>query len=86
VVQTVFDYARAQFKDLKTFFFHNTIYDTLWGDPPLPESQRISEFAKLDPETAWSSWATPAWRPMSFWRQTARSTPRSAAAGPALNA
>jgi hypothetical protein len=52
VVQTVFDYARAQFKDLKTFFFHNTIYDTLWGDPArYRKAQRISEFAKLDPET-----------------------------------
>jgi uncharacterized protein with von Willebrand factor type A (vWA) domain len=52
VVQTVFDYARAQFKDLKTFFFHNTIYDTLWSDPArYRKAQRISEFAKLDPET-----------------------------------
>ncbi|MEZ4604854.1 MAG: hypothetical protein R2861_16075 [Desulfobacterales bacterium] len=33
VVQTLFDYARSEFKDLKTYFFHNTIYDTLWGDP-----------------------------------------------------
>ena len=33
VVQTVFDYTRSQFKDLKTYFFHNTIYSTLWGDP-----------------------------------------------------
>jgi uncharacterized protein with von Willebrand factor type A (vWA) domain len=29
VVQTLFDYARAQFKEVKTFFFHNTIYNTL---------------------------------------------------------
>jgi len=29
MVQTLFNYARAQFKDLKTYFFHNTIYDTL---------------------------------------------------------
>ena len=34
LVQTLFNYARAQFKDLKTFFFHNTIYDYLWEDPP----------------------------------------------------
>jgi len=52
VVQTVFDYARAQFKDLKTYFFHNTIYDTLWGDPArYRKAQRIAEFARLDPET-----------------------------------
>ena len=52
VVQTVFDYARCQFKDLKTFFFHNTIYDTLWGDPArYRKAQRVAEFARLDPET-----------------------------------
>ena len=34
IVQTLFNYARSQFKDLKTFFFHNTIYDYLWEDPP----------------------------------------------------
>ncbi|MDO9124002.1 MAG: hypothetical protein Q7V12_06230, partial [Deltaproteobacteria bacterium] len=33
LVQTLFNYARSQFKDLKTFFFHNTIYDYLWEDP-----------------------------------------------------
>ena len=52
VVQTLFDYARAQFKELKTYFFHNTVYDVLWADParyrkPLP----VVELAKLDPET-----------------------------------
>jgi uncharacterized protein with von Willebrand factor type A (vWA) domain len=52
VVQTVFDYARAQFKDLKTFFFHNTIYDVLWADPArYRKPQRIDEFARYDPET-----------------------------------
>ncbi len=34
VVQTLFHYARSQFKDVKTFFFHNTIYDFVWEDPP----------------------------------------------------
>ena len=52
VVQTVFDYARSQFKELRTLFFHNTIYDTLWGDPArYRKPQRIAEFARLDPET-----------------------------------
>jgi uncharacterized protein len=52
VVQTVFDYARSQFKDLKTFFFHNTIYDTLWADPGrFRKAQRIAGFSRLDPET-----------------------------------
>ncbi|MCG6911099.1 MAG: hypothetical protein LJE94_13370 [Deltaproteobacteria bacterium] len=52
LVQTLFDYARAQFKELKTFFFHNTIYGTLWKDPArykLPV--RIDEFLRYDPET-----------------------------------
>jgi hypothetical protein len=52
VVQTVFDYARAQFKDLKTYFFHNTIYDVLWEDPArYRKPRRIEEFARCDTET-----------------------------------
>lgn len=52
VVQTLFNYARAQFKELKTFFFHNTIYKNLWEDPqryykPYP----VDELVRLDPET-----------------------------------
>ena len=52
VVQTLFDYARAQFKDIKTFFFHNTIYSNLWKDPArYKQPQRIEEFVRLDPQT-----------------------------------
>lgn len=52
VVQTLFNYARAQFKELKTFFFHNTIYDNLWEDPPrLRKPFRVDELTRLDPET-----------------------------------
>jgi uncharacterized protein len=52
MVQTLFNYARDQFKELKTFFFHNTIYDYLWEDAP----RRSKPFAtdhliRLDPET-----------------------------------
>jgi uncharacterized protein with von Willebrand factor type A (vWA) domain len=52
IVQTLFYYSRAQFKDIKTFFFHNTIYDRLWEDParmrkPFP----VNDLVKLDPET-----------------------------------
>jgi uncharacterized protein with von Willebrand factor type A (vWA) domain len=52
LVQTLFNYARAQFKDLKTFYYHNTIYDYLWEDParrskPFP----VDELVRLDPET-----------------------------------
>ena len=52
VVQTLFDYARAQFKDLKTFFFHNTIYDNLWPDHTRSRKPfLIDRFAGFDPES-----------------------------------
>jgi uncharacterized protein len=52
LVQTLFNYARAQFKDLKTFFFHNTIYDHLWEDPPRRAKPFPTEhLVRLDPET-----------------------------------
>ena len=52
VVQTLFDYARSQFKEVKTFFFHNTIYDYVWADPArYRKPLRIDEFIRLDPET-----------------------------------
>jgi uncharacterized protein with von Willebrand factor type A (vWA) domain len=52
VVQTVFDYARSQFKDLKTYFFHNTVYSTLWGDSArFRKPKPIAEFAVADPQT-----------------------------------
>jgi uncharacterized protein with von Willebrand factor type A (vWA) domain len=52
VVQTLFNYARAQFKELKTFFFHNTIYDALWEDPPRRRKPIVvDELVRLDPET-----------------------------------
>jgi uncharacterized protein with von Willebrand factor type A (vWA) domain len=51
-VQTLFNYARAQFKDLKTFFFHNTIYDYVWEDPPRrSKPHSVDEFVRFDPET-----------------------------------
>ena len=52
LVQTLFSYARSQFKDLKTFFFHNTIYDYLWEDPPRRfKPFPVDELIRLDPET-----------------------------------
>jgi len=52
VVRTLFYYARGQFKDIKTCFFHNTIYGKVWEDPyrvekPVP----IDDFTRFDPET-----------------------------------
>ena len=52
VVQTLFDYARSQFKDVKTYFFHNTVYDFVWEDPPRRyKHQRVEDFASWDPDT-----------------------------------
>lgn len=52
MVQVVFDYAKAQFKDLKVFYFHNTIYDYLWEDPPrISRPYKVVDLVKLDPDT-----------------------------------
>jgi len=52
VVQTLFNYARSQFKDLKIFYFHNTIYDFVWEDPPRRyKPQRVEDFASWDPDS-----------------------------------
>jgi hypothetical protein len=52
VVQTLFDYSRYQFKDIKTFFFHNTIYDNLWADASrYKKPQPVDEMVRFDPDT-----------------------------------
>jgi uncharacterized protein with von Willebrand factor type A (vWA) domain len=52
LVQALFDYSRAQFKELKTYFFHNTIYDTLWADAArYRKPVSIDAIARSDPET-----------------------------------
>jgi len=52
LVQTLFSYAKSQFKDIKTYFFHNTIYDLLWEDPArYKRAVQIKDFDKLDPDT-----------------------------------
>jgi uncharacterized protein len=52
LVQVLFNYVRAQFKDLKTYFFHNTVYDVVWADPPrMRQPRRLDDFTRLDPDT-----------------------------------
>ena len=52
IVQTIFNHSHAQFKDIQTYFFHNTIYDTLWSDDTrYKKPQKIDEFSRFDPET-----------------------------------
>jgi len=52
VVQTLFHYASSQFKDLKIYFFHNTIYNRVWADPQrYYKPQEVDDFIRWDPET-----------------------------------
>jgi len=52
LVQTLFTYAQSQFKDIKTYYFHNTIYDTLWEDPArYQKPMAIDSFTGFDPDT-----------------------------------
>ncbi len=52
MVQTLFDYARSQFKEVKTYFFHNPTYDHLWEDPARYKKPiNIMDFSRRDPET-----------------------------------
>lgn len=52
VVRTLFNYARYQFKELKIFFFHNTIYDFLWEDPPRRKKPyKVEDLVRWDPQT-----------------------------------
>jgi len=52
LVQTLFNYSKSEFKDLKTYFFHNTIYDLLWADPARYKNPiHVQDFMKIDPAT-----------------------------------
>jgi hypothetical protein len=51
VVQTLFHYARSQFKDLKIYYFHNTIYSRVWQDAERRyKPEPIDDFIRKDPE------------------------------------
>jgi hypothetical protein len=52
MVQTLFNYARSQFKDLKIYYFHNTIYSRVFMDPQRRSNPvMVDDFVRLDPET-----------------------------------
>lgn len=52
LVQRLFDQARAQFKELRTWYFHNTIYDALWEDAArYKKPLKVDELPRLPPET-----------------------------------
>ena len=52
MTRALFHHARDSFRQLRTFFFHNCVYDTVWEDPqrrdkPVP----LHEILKADPDT-----------------------------------
>jgi len=52
MVQTLFHYAEAQFRELNIYYFHNTIVDRVWRDPQrhrLPEP--VETLLQRDPQT-----------------------------------
>jgi hypothetical protein len=52
IVQTLFNYARSQFKDLTIYYFHNTLYSRVWLDPQRHRKpELLEEFIRKDPET-----------------------------------
>ena len=52
MVQTLFNYASSQFKELKIYFFHNTVYTRVWSDPQRRTKQvPLEEFVRMDPES-----------------------------------
>lgn len=52
LVQRLFNHARAMFKTLHTFFFHNTVYEHLWEDAARSRKPfKIDGFTGFDPET-----------------------------------
>ncbi len=52
LVRVLFSYAHSQFRELKTCYFHNTIYDLLWEDPGRRRKPlRLDELVKSDPDT-----------------------------------
>ena len=52
IVQTLFNYARSQFKDLRIYYFHNTLYSRVWSDPQRHlKPEALEEFTRRDPET-----------------------------------
>jgi len=52
VCRTLFNYANTSFKQVKTYYFHNCIYDRVYEDPQRVQKQRkTADFVRDDPET-----------------------------------
>jgi uncharacterized protein with von Willebrand factor type A (vWA) domain len=51
-VQTLFHYARSQFRDLSIRYFHNTVTDRVWCDPQRrTRPETVEDLVRRDPET-----------------------------------
>ena len=51
-VQTLFHYAKAQFRDLTILYFHNTIWDQVWRDPERRNRpEPVENLLRRDPQT-----------------------------------
>jgi uncharacterized protein with von Willebrand factor type A (vWA) domain len=51
VCRVLFQYAHAQFKEVRTFYFHNCIYDRVWEDPERERRPHwLLDFSHFDPE------------------------------------
>jgi hypothetical protein len=52
VCRTLFTYATTSFKQLKTYYFHNCIYDRVYEDPQRSlRPRKTADFVRDDPET-----------------------------------
>ncbi len=52
LIQVLFYYATAQFKELEIYYFHNTIYNDVWRDPQRrTHPHAVADFMRSDPET-----------------------------------
>ncbi len=52
ICRTLFKYANDNFKEVKTFYFHNCIYDRVYEDPQRRTKQmKTLEFARSDPDS-----------------------------------
>ena len=52
LIQVLFYYATAQFKELEIYYFHNTIYNDVWRDPQRrTHPYAVADFTRSDPET-----------------------------------
>ena len=52
LIQVLFYYATAQFKELEIYYFHNTIYNDVWRDPQRrAHPHAVADFTRSDPDT-----------------------------------